>query len=162
MIKLNVIATPSREGLTVRNLVLTRTLEWPEIIGIQFGGGEPWVSLDLLDGDTLAVMAIQKADGEVAGREAIGEGRIVTPPLILDAESLLLNVDSAAGEVRVQITNANGQPLEGFRFEDCEPIRSDLLAAPVSWTGDLSSLQGQPVRIEFSLRDAKLFAFESR
>jgi hypothetical protein len=63
-------ATPSREGLRVRNLVLTRTLEWPEIVGIQFGGGEPWVSLDLLDGDTLAVMAIQKADGEVAGREA--------------------------------------------------------------------------------------------
>jgi hypothetical protein len=66
----SIIATPSREGLTVRNLVLTRTLEWPEIVGIQFGGGEPWVSLDLLDGDTLAVMAIQKADGEVAGREA--------------------------------------------------------------------------------------------
>ena len=65
-----IIATPSREGLRVRNLVLTRTLEWPEIVGIQFGGGEPWVTLDLLDGDTLAVMAIQKADGEVAGREA--------------------------------------------------------------------------------------------
>jgi hypothetical protein len=37
---------------------------------VQFGGGEPWVSLDLDDGDTLAVMAIQKADGEVSGREA--------------------------------------------------------------------------------------------
>ncbi|HEX5967655.1 MAG TPA: PH domain-containing protein [Intrasporangium sp.] len=66
----SIIAVPSREGLRVRNLVLTRTLEWAEIVGIQFGGGEPWVSLDLLDGDTLAVMAIQKADGEVAGREA--------------------------------------------------------------------------------------------
>jgi hypothetical protein len=66
----SIIAVPSREGLRVRNLVLTRSLEWAEIVGIQFGGGEPWVSLDLLDGDTLAVMAIQKADGEVAGREA--------------------------------------------------------------------------------------------
>lgn len=66
----SIIAIPSREGLTVRNLVLTRTLEWPEIVGIQFGGGEPWVSLDLVDGDTLAVMAIQKADGEISGREA--------------------------------------------------------------------------------------------
>ncbi len=66
----SIIAIPSREGLMVRNLVLTRTLEWPEIVGIQFGGGEPWVSLDLVDGDTLAVMAIQKADGEISGREA--------------------------------------------------------------------------------------------
>ena len=54
----------------MRNLVLTRTLTWPEVVGIQFGGGEPWVTLDLEDGDTVAVMAIQKADGAVAGREA--------------------------------------------------------------------------------------------
>jgi hypothetical protein len=65
-----IVAVPSREGLVVRNLVVTRTLEWPEIVGIQFGGGEPWVSLDLEDGDTVAIMAIQKADGEVSSREA--------------------------------------------------------------------------------------------
>ena len=65
-----IVAVPSREGLVVRNLVVTRTLEWPEIVGIQFGGGEPWVSLDLEDGDTVAVMAIQKADGDVSSREA--------------------------------------------------------------------------------------------
>ena len=66
----SIVAVPSREGLVVRNLVVTRTLEWAEVVGVQFGGGEPWVSLDLEDGDTVAVMAIQKADGEVAGREA--------------------------------------------------------------------------------------------
>jgi hypothetical protein len=66
----SISAVPTRQGLVVRNLVLTRRLTWPEVIGVQFGGGEPWVSLDLDDGDTLAVMAIQKADGEVSGREA--------------------------------------------------------------------------------------------
>lgn len=66
----SIVAVPSRSGLVVRNLVLTRTLEWSEVVGITFGGGEPWVSLDLSEGDTLAVMAIQKADGPVAGREA--------------------------------------------------------------------------------------------
>lgn len=66
----SITAVPSRAGLVVRNLVLTRTLVWPEIVGIQFGGGEPWVTLDLEDGDSVAVMAIQKADGPVAGREA--------------------------------------------------------------------------------------------
>lgn len=66
----SIVAVPSREGLVVRNLVLTRSLEWPDIVGIQFGGGEPWVTLDLEEGDTVAVMAIQKADGPVAGREA--------------------------------------------------------------------------------------------
>jgi hypothetical protein len=66
----SIVASPSRSGLVVRNLLLTRTLEWPEVVGIQFGGGEPWVTLDLEDGDTVAVMAIQKADGPVADREA--------------------------------------------------------------------------------------------
>jgi hypothetical protein len=66
----SIVAVPSREGLVVRNLVATRSLEWPEIVGIQFGGGQPWVTLDLEEGDTVAVMAIQKADGPVAGREA--------------------------------------------------------------------------------------------
>ena len=66
----SIVAVPSRQGIVVRNLVLTRTLEWPEIVRVQFGGGEPWVSLDLEDGDTVAVMAIQKADGDVSGKEA--------------------------------------------------------------------------------------------
>jgi hypothetical protein len=66
----SIVAVPSRAGIVVRNLVLTRTLTWPEVVGIQFGGGEPWVTLDLDDGDSVAVMAIQKADGPVAGREA--------------------------------------------------------------------------------------------
>jgi hypothetical protein len=66
----SIVAVPSRDGLVVRNLVLTRTLTWPEIVGLQFGGGAPWVSIDLADSDTLAVMAIQKADGDLAVREA--------------------------------------------------------------------------------------------
>ena len=66
----SIVAVPSRTGLVVRNLVVTRTLEWSEVVGVQFGGGEPWVSLDIEDGDTVAVMAIQKADGDVASREA--------------------------------------------------------------------------------------------
>lgn len=63
-------ALPSRRQLVVRNLVVSRTVEWAEIVGVQFGGGEPWVTLDLVDGDTLAVMAIQKADGPVAQQQA--------------------------------------------------------------------------------------------
>lgn len=62
-------AIPTREGLTVRNLVLTRSLVWPQVVGISFEG-DPWVRLDLDDGDTLSVMAIQRADGDVGRAEA--------------------------------------------------------------------------------------------
>lgn len=63
-------AVPSTRGLVIRNLVTTRTIEWPQIVRVQFGGGAPWVSVDLDDTDTVAVMAIQKADGGYGQAEA--------------------------------------------------------------------------------------------
>jgi Bacterial PH domain len=63
-------AVPSTRGLVIRNLITTRTLEWAQIIRVQFGGGAPWVSLDLDDTDTVAVMAIQRADGAFGKGEA--------------------------------------------------------------------------------------------
>jgi hypothetical protein len=63
-------AVPSTRGLVIRNLIITRTIEWAQIIRVQFGGGAPWVSLDLDDTDTVAVMAIQRADGAFGKGEA--------------------------------------------------------------------------------------------
>ena len=63
-------AVPSTQGLVIRNLITTRRLEWAQIVGVLFGGGAPWVSVDLDDTDTVAVMAIQKADGAFGRAEA--------------------------------------------------------------------------------------------
>ena len=63
-------AVPNLDGLLVRNLVLTRTVTWSQVIDVEFGGGAPWVTLELDDTDTLAVMAIQRADGQSAMAEA--------------------------------------------------------------------------------------------
>jgi hypothetical protein len=45
-------------------------VDWRSITDISFSGGDPWVSLELDDGDRLAVMAIQRADGEFGRAEA--------------------------------------------------------------------------------------------
>lgn len=63
-------AVPSLDGLLVRNLVVTRAVTWSQVIDVEFGGGAPWVTLELDDTDTLAVMAIQRADGQSAMAEA--------------------------------------------------------------------------------------------
>lgn len=63
-------AVPSETGLRVRNLLTTRDLDWAEIVDVHLVVGAPWVTLDLDDGDTLAVMAIQKADGAYGRAEA--------------------------------------------------------------------------------------------
>lgn len=66
----SVVARPDADGLTVRNLVVTRRLSWAQIVSVRFGQGRPWVQLDLDDGDTLAVMGVQRSDGARAEREA--------------------------------------------------------------------------------------------
>ena len=62
-------AVPSQRGLHVRNLFLSRDLEWAQVVSVRFGD-RPWVQLDLDDGDTLAVMGVQRSDGERAKAEA--------------------------------------------------------------------------------------------
>jgi len=63
-------AVPDPTGLTVVNYATSRRLAWAEIVTVRFGPNDPWVHLDLADGDVLAVMGIQRADGEYAMAEA--------------------------------------------------------------------------------------------
>lgn len=70
-------ARPSTRGLRVRNLLTTRDLEWAEIVGVHLQVGAPWVTLDLDDGDSIAVMAVQKADGDLGRAEASRLARLV-------------------------------------------------------------------------------------
>jgi hypothetical protein len=58
--------TATERGVTVVNGIRTHVLEWAEIIDIGMPPGEPWPSMDLADGSTLAVMGIQSNDGERA------------------------------------------------------------------------------------------------
>jgi hypothetical protein len=58
-----VYAKAKPDGLLVRNVIRSRWLEWPQIIAVRMNPADSWVILDLADGTTLAVMAIQRADG---------------------------------------------------------------------------------------------------
>jgi hypothetical protein len=56
-------AVADEQGLTVINLTVRRRLEWAQVLRVNLRSGDPWVSLDLDDGTTLAVMAIQPGAG---------------------------------------------------------------------------------------------------
>src|SRR5699024_6971768 len=59
-------AVPGEHGLFVRNILSRHRLEWAQIIAVRLveQSGDPWVTLDLSDGTTIAVMAIQRSDGK--------------------------------------------------------------------------------------------------
>ncbi len=88
-------------------------------------------------------------------------GEFTTPPLVVRGRRLVLNyATSAAGSIQVEVQDAAGRPLPGLAAGDMAPLYGDELDAAVRWkqVPDLSSLQGQTVRLRFRLKDADLFA----
>jgi hypothetical protein len=63
-------AVPDERGIDIRNLILSRRVEWAEVEAVRFHGGAAWPVLALRDGEEVAVMAVQKADGGSAGTDA--------------------------------------------------------------------------------------------
>jgi hypothetical protein len=54
------------DGLRVRNLLGSHDVPWDEVRAVTFADGARWASLDLRDDETLALMAVQAADGDRA------------------------------------------------------------------------------------------------
>lgn len=66
----SVRAIADADGLLVVNMFKRRRLQWGEILSVRLRKGDPWVFLDLSDGQTLAVMGIQGSDGAAAAAAA--------------------------------------------------------------------------------------------
>jgi hypothetical protein len=112
-------------------------------------------------GDTSTGLATLRRDG-FASMAAGGTPRsLTTRPVRFSGKRLFVNVDSTAGEMRVEILDAHNETLKGFSADECLPLRTNNTLTPVRWRAgnDLARLAGQPVKFRFHLRDARLFAF---
>ena len=102
-----------------------------------------------------------RLDGFASVHGPYAGGEMVTKPLKFKGKRLEINYStSAAGSVRVEIQDADGNPIPGFALEDCPEIIGDQIERTVSWKqgSDLSALAGKPVRLRFVLKDADLYA----
>jgi hypothetical protein len=53
-------------GLSVRNLLGYRLVQWSEVVGVSFPAGSRWARIDLPDDEYIPVLAIQAVDKERA------------------------------------------------------------------------------------------------
>jgi Bacterial PH domain len=65
-------------GLTIRNGYRRHHYEWAEIVAISLTPNRPWALIDLADGSTVSVMALQTADGDRAMRFAQELADVIT------------------------------------------------------------------------------------
>jgi hypothetical protein len=64
-------------GLRIRNIVGGYELPWGVVREIRFGFGAPWVTLELADDETVAVLAVQAVDKEYAVAAVRGLRRLL-------------------------------------------------------------------------------------
>jgi hypothetical protein len=106
--------------------------------------------------------AIQRKDGFAAMTGGPEGGEVVTVPLICSGAQLAVNYDAGAwGEIRVELLNAEGNPLLNYTLADSAPLVANEVYGAVQWSDrrDLAPLAGKQIRIRFCVKDARLFSF---
>ena len=105
----------------------------------------------------------QRLDGFVSADVDYQGGFITTPPIKFSGNRLELNYKCGGlGTIFVELRDANNVPIPGYTLADCEEVSGDDVAWDVRWRGsaDVKMLAGQPIRIHFKMRNAKLYAFQ--
>ena len=89
-----------------------------------------------------------------------GPGSFTTRPIFFRGENLTLNVQVPQGEVRVQITDPDGKPHDGYTFEDCIPFTGDDLFWSPKWRDNKSASEfvEKVVRLEVQLFNGRLYS----
>ena len=167
-------------------------------------GDEDWFYAGVINGDHMGVrndqgttsyyhdrlrraevaLFVQKHNRYVSLTARNEEEVLITKPVLVDGDTLQLNVDGSRGEVRVGIAssepiiclgapstaeyllysvckpNFNGQ-LAGYSFDDCKPVYENSIEHTVQFTNgsNLAALRGQTVRLLFKMQDADLYGF---
>ena len=86
---------------------------------------------------------------------------MITKPFTFTGDKLFLNfATSAAGEIRVEIQDVDGQPVPGYSLDDSQTLIGNEIERTVAWKNgeDVSQLAGKPIRLRFVMKDADLYA----
>ncbi len=120
--------------------------------------GDTEMSLYHANGDRYTL----RTDGFISVNAGVDGGELRTKRLVFAGDALFVNVSTgAAGSLRIEIQDASGQALPGFRLDDCQAIIGDAIERRVSWKNnpDLAAIAGKPVRLRFAMRECDVYSF---
>ena len=87
-------------------------------------------------------------------------GELLTRPVAVHEAPILVNADASRGQIRVEICEESGQPIEGFQLKDCRPIQENGIALPVQWASgaDVSRVVRRSIRLRVRAHRADLYS----
>lgn len=86
-------------------------------------------------------------------------GRITTSNVVIDGDSLTVNVELGGGSLRAGIMDGSGAHLPGYELDSCVALREGGLDVPLQWRCGLEKLAGQSVHLVFELQNGALYSF---
>lgn len=104
-----------------------------------------------------------RPDGLGSIRAGYFGGDSVTKPFTFEGSRLRMNYStSAAGEIRAEIQDAEGNALPGYTLADSNLLIGNRLDGEICWKGgpDVSALAGKPIRLRLHMKDADVFAMQ--
>lgn len=152
--------------------VLTGIVRMGDTLSIYYAGenvghGNEYASAIKAGGQGYVISRAQiRLDGYTSMDAGPDGGTLITPPLVFSGSGLTLNVKTGPeGSVKVELCDPLALDAQGLSeniYGESEPITGDSVAAVVEWKDSmrLGKLAGKPVLLKFSMRDAKLYAFQ--
>ena len=114
-------------------------------------GGETNVGMDV-------GLATLRRDGWVSLDAGNAVGTLTTKTFVHPGGTLHLNADTSQGAVIAQIQDAAGQALPGYDRGELQA--TDAISARVEFSAaEREGLAGRPVKLQFMMKNAKLFSF---
>ncbi len=89
-------------------------------------------------------------------------GELRTVPVTFAGNRLEINFStSAAGSIRVELQDGEGQPIPGWSLEESRELIGNAIDQTVIWKQgpNVGSLAGRTVRLRLVMQDAELFSF---
>ncbi len=102
-----------------------------------------------------------RTDGFISLKASYDGGEVTTKPIRFEGDTLFLNFStSAAGFIKVEILDMEGNSIKGFELDNAKELIGNEIEKAVSWQGnpDLSKLTGHAVRLRFVMKDADLYS----
>lgn len=105
-------------------------------------------------------IAVLRRDG-FCSMSASGEGILTTRPVTFSGKYLFVNVNSTSGSLIVEILDINDNVIQGFSFNDCNPVSTNSTIHRIEWANgkDLSVLSGKTVKFRFKVTNSDFYSF---
>jgi hypothetical protein len=106
-------------------------------------------------------LAMLRVDGFASLQASYDGGLATTKPLQFTGSVLSINTKADFGQISAEVQDEAGRPIAGFAHADCQPVQLDRVDCAVQWKdrSSMESLRGRAVRLQFSLKNARLYSF---